>query len=329
MLRRHSKTPISLEIGVSIRQFLSDYDSSSIKTKEAYADNLGAFQVFSNSRGLTVLDEIDAQVLRDYIQYLREYTYMRPRSTVVKHLSVSTIQHRQGVVRTWLRWCVQQGQMQVSPMDLVRAVKGESRARHAFTPEEVKKLVLESGKGVGWLGHRDRAIILLLLGTGCRASELLTLTPQHFEWKSLEGPEHGRRGPENRVLLNGKGAMDRRVKLGERTAPAVREWFKQRPKWQQRDPLSALFWTIRKEPMEYSALLSMTKMLGGYAGVDDCTPHRFRHTFAVDFYRKNKDIMALRTRLGHAKIETTQHYLHSLGVDYGGGDDYMTPDEMY
>ena len=328
MLRRQAKAPVSLDISTSVRQFLSDYDSSSIKTKENYRDNLAAFQGFVAARDLERMDQIDAQTLREYIQYLREYTYIRPRAKEAKPLSVATIQHRQGVVRTWLKWAVMQGQLAESPMDRVRAVKGEVRARHAFSPEEVKKLVVESGKGVGWLGYRDRAIIMLLLGTGCRADELLSLTPGHFEWKMIDGLG-GRRGPENRVLLNGKGSYDRRAKLGDRTAPAVKDYLKDRPKWIPRDSDRPLFWSLRKEPMEYSALISMTKYLGRYAGVEDCTPHRFRHTFAVDFYRSNKDIVALQHRLGHSKIETTMHYLKSLGVEYGGGDEYTSPDELY
>ena len=54
--------------------------------------------------------------------------------------------------------------------------------------------------------------------------------------------------------------------------------------------------------------------------------HRFRHTFASEFYRRHKDLLALRNLLGHTKIEVTERYLRSLGVEYGTTE-YMSPDD--
>lgn len=329
MLRRKASEPVSLELRVSIGQFLSDYESSSIKTKRNYEQNMVAFQRFADGRAIRHLEEIDAQVLRDFLAQQREYTYTRPRSTVIKHLSTATLQQRQGTVRTWLRWAVRQGQIESCPMDLVRPIKGEVRARLPYDLSEARRLVSESGKGNGWFGYRDKAIVLLLLGTGARADELLSLTPRHFEWRNNENTCGGTKGEINRVVLNGKGSRDRRVPVGEKAAAAVRAYIKNRPAWIPTAPSSPLFWTFRQEPMPYSALNAMCKSLGGYADVANCIPHRFRHTFASDFYRTNKDIVALQNRLGHSKIETTMNYLKSLGVDYGYGDEYRSPDELY
>lgn len=329
MLTRRAKERISLDLSISVAQFLSDYDSSSAKTKSNYADNLASFVTFAESRDVTMVGSVSAQLIRDYLGWLKDYRYKRPRSTVEKALSTATIQHRQGVVRTYLRWAVLQKQISESPMERVRPVKGEVRARHAFSRDEAKRLVVESEKGAGWIGYRDQALVLVMLGTGCRANELLSITPGHFGWKSKEGTAGGHRSEMNRVLLNGKGAIDRRASLGDRAAAAVRAYIRHRPKWIPEGADQPFWWTIRKEPMEYSALVSMTKYLGRYADVQDCTPHRFRHTFASEFYRTNKDIMALKNRLGHAKIETTMTYLRALGIDYGYGDDYKSPDDLF
>ena len=49
--------------------------------------------------------------------------------------------------------------------------------------------------------------------------------------------------------------------------------------------------------------------------------HVGRHTFATTFYRNTKDIYALQKLLGHAKIEHTLVYVHTVqGEDLQGFD---------
>ena len=45
------------------------------------------------------------------------------------------------------------------------------------------------------------------------------------------------------------------------------------------------------------------------------THHKWRHTFATNFLKQGGDIESLRLILGHAKLSTTQRYLH-LDTDY-------------
>lgn len=326
MLRRQTPVPVSYELPDLVRSFLQEHDASAVRTKETYAYHLRAFVDWATEQGIATLADIDAQALRDYMSAQFAYTYSRPRSNVVKPLAGDTIMRRQRCVSTFLRWCVRQGYIDASPSDRVKAVRPEQRARTAFTPQEARKLVLEAGKADGWLAQRDRAIVLMLLGTGCRASELLLLTPKHFEWRDPTGTD-GRRGDADRVLLNGKGRKDRRVRLGRNTAQAVREYLKA-SKDRRQGPDGPLWVTYRRESMVYSALNAMLHSLGKYAQVEDVIPHRFRHTFAVEWYKSNRDVMALKNVLGHARVEVTQRYLYSLGVEYGMSDDFVTPDTL-
>lgn len=331
-LRRDTST-VSLELSDTIARFTSEYDGFSVRTKEAYTYHLGVFATWAAANGIRSVVEIHADHLRDYMSAQKAYTYCRPRSTVVRSLSTETLQSRQQSVSTFLKWCKQQRYISDNPAEMVKKFKGEERARIAFTPDEVRRLITESGKAPGWLGYRDKAIVLLLLGTGCRADELLKLRPGSFEWRDTKELYGGRRGDRNLVLLNGKGRKDRRVQLGANAVEAVRLYFKNSEEVRRRtrgatgdDPFLV---TYRFEPMVYSALNAMLKNLGKYSGVAGVIPHRFRHTFAVTDYRANKDILALRNRLGHADVKVTQRYLQSLGVDYGQDDSYVSPDDVY
>ena len=70
----------------------------------------------------------------------------------------------------------------------------------------------------------------------------------------------------------------------------------------------------------------MLKNLGKYANVENVHPHRFRHTYAAEWWTANRDLYALKNLLGHSRLQTTEIYLRSLGLEYGTGPEYKTPD---
>ena len=182
----------------------------------------------------------------------------------------------------------------------------------AFSQDEARRIVRYAAQASGWLGKRDRAIVLLMLGTGARADEVLSVLPNCINW------------PHREIVLHGKGDRDRRMKLGPELYRALREYDAVRPKL----PGNHWWVTQRNTRLAYPAFWAMIKHLGEYAGVEGVHPHRFRHTFATEFTMGNNgNIRATQRRLGHSKIQTTENYLQSLGTDYGLEDWFRTPDE--
>ncbi|MGA3015009.1 MAG: tyrosine-type recombinase/integrase [Bacteroidales bacterium] len=50
------------------------------------------------------------------------------------------------------------------------------------------------------------------------------------------------------------------------------------------------------------------------AGISVFNPHSIRHLYASDYYKKTKDIYALKGLLNHSSISVTENYLKSLNV---------------
>ncbi|OAI38564.1 hypothetical protein AYO38_09470 [bacterium SCGC AG-212-C10] len=282
-----------------ILSFLSEYRyTGSPATFRWYEGQLKGLSVWCRAQGISGLGEITPTGLRLFLGDAAE-----------RGLAETTVVHRFEAARRFLDWCVEQGHLSESPMAKVRRPKAADPAVMGFTVEEARRLVAHSKNSAGWLAKRDTAIVTFLFGTGARADELLHLAEACIDW--------GR----SRVVLHGKGKKDRRVPLGPKVALALQNYLRVRPA----HPAPELWLTQRRTVMNYSTLNAMLKHLGDYAGVEECRPHRFRHTAATELARRTTNILLVKAYLGHSKIQTTERYLRRLGVEYGEAA-YETPD---
>ncbi len=148
---------------------------------------------------------------------------------------------------------------------------------------------------------RDRAIMLTLLDTGIRASELCALTLGDYDRK---------RGQI--IIRHGKGDKTRLVYVGDATRQAIWRYLTTR-----KDATSAapLFATRENTFLDRSALRWMIARAGKRCGVAQAGVHRFRHTFAINFLRNGGNLLALQALLGHERMDTVKLYAKQAEVD--------------
>jgi site-specific recombinase XerD len=157
---------------------------------------------------------------------------------------------------------------------------------------ETVRLMLEMA-GNGEMGIRNRAIILFLLDTGCRAGGICGLRTRDIDLS------------ERRALVTEKGNKTRSVTFTSLTAQAVREWLL------VRKPAPTLFYNITTlEPLTPSGLLQLLRRIARRAGIRDrFNPHSFRHLFAKEYILAGGDLATLSKLLGHRDVSTTvSHY---------------------
>jgi integrase/recombinase XerD len=155
--------------------------------------------------------------------------------------------------------------------------------------------------------RRDKAILLTLVDTGLRASELCALHIADVDMKT--GRTQIRPGEAGKA----KGGKGRVVYMGKSTRRFLWRYLAEREDGD--DPDAPLFLGKFQRPFTRDALRQVIKGLGDKAGIKKCHPHRFRHTFAITYLRSGGDIFTLKSLLGHGSLDMVEHYARIAEVD--------------
>lgn len=148
---------------------------------------------------------------------------------------------------------------------------------------------------------RDKAIILTLVDTGIRASELCDLTIADYDEKRAR-----------LHIRHGKGDKGRFTIMGKRTQKAIWRYLAAQAEPKADAPL---FSTGNGGRMSRSSLLHMIQGCGRRSDIDGANVHRFRHTFAINFLRNGGNVFELQEILGHEDIRTLTAYVRLAEQD--------------
>lgn len=149
-------------------------------------------------------------------------------------------------------------------------------------------------------GARNFAIVMFMLDTGVRISEVAGLKMENLDFKS------------GSTKLMGKGSKERTVCFGQKCARALLRYttaFRPRP---VNSEAQSVFLSLDGFPLTRNALECIVQRLRTASGVSKLHAHLLRHTFAVRFLMAGGDLETLRRLLGHASLEVTQIYLRAL-----------------
>jgi len=231
----------------------------------------------------TPFDSLTVGQLRDFMAGL---THLSNKSLLNVHVGLSSL---------WT-WSVDEGLCQEHLPHRIKPPKPEETVTPIFTAEEIKRL-LKTAEGESHK-ERNRAILLILVDTGIRASEMAGLTV---------GDILG-----NKLRVFGKGSKERQVPLSTRTLKALLDYLAGRGRLPTKAPL---FLTEGGHGMTRHGLFKIISRLGDKANVADTHPHRFRHTFAVNYLRNGGDAISLQELLGHSTLDMVKHYVKLAATD--------------
>lgn len=116
------------------------------------------------------------------------------------------------------------------------------------------------------------------------------------------------------------------IALGTRAAKAIWLYMTKRPDAKPTDPLFA---TKTERFMQRDNLRHTLEIIGKNAGVEGVYPHRFRHTFAIEFLRNGGNIALLKALMGHESLEMVMRYAKIVEQDIGCAPNHSPADNWH
>ena len=149
-------------------------------------------------------------------------------------------------------------------------------------------------------GQRDHALLAFLYNTGARIQEALDVCPQAIRFESPA-----------QVELLGKGRKSRICPLWPETVDVLKALLKRLPRADDEpifvnrygQPLGAAGVRFKLKQYVQAAAQHVPSL-----ATKRVTPHTWRHSVGVQLVAAGVDVTVIRNWLGHARLDTTNHY---------------------
>ena len=251
-------------------------EGKSPKTIPWYTEMIVGFPRFLTGTGRRpVLAEFDISAVREFIIHEQE-----------RGLSPYTVQGKIRALKAFASWLFSENYTPDHVLYNLKMPKAPQNLIEPLTVAEIDQLV-KSQNPLTALGCRNIAILVLLLDTGLRISELCGLRTDdaHIE--------------EGYLKVMGKGAKERVVPIGSLTQKMLWRYIIH---FRLEDSIEAdnyAFLTMDGKPLCPNAVKLLLKRWSKKARVERLHAHLCRHTYATNFLNHNcGDVFRLKQNLG-------------------------------
>ena len=207
-----------------------------------------------------------------------------------------SVNRKLSTLRTFFKWCVQEGFVEANPMVKITGPKTEKRLPTFVREQDISPSKLDPIFPDNEEGQRDQLLFELLYQTGIRLSELIELKKQDFN--------------ACQIKVLGKRNKERIIPLSVNLSSAISNYQKNLLGEQQ---ASMYLFTLNNGDKIYPKLVyrKINYYLGLITSLEKKSPHVLRHTFATHMLNNGAGLETLKDILGHANLSATQVYTHN------------------
>ena len=253
-------------------------------TLDAYKRDVLEFSNFCIDKNYEFLLP-DKYIFREFLSVLSE-----------RQLSRQTVARKVSSLKNFYKFLIRDKIISSLDMSIFKSPK----LKRSFPKSIESNLVAQALESImnnesdHWINLRDRAVLLLLYGSGLRISEALSLKRKdapNGEW----------------LRVKGKGNKYRDVPLLPIICEGVREYIDHCPFDTNGD--EPLFLGKRGGELSPRIIQRRVENLRYELGLPShTTPHALRHAFATHLLSGGADLRAIQQLLGHSSLSTTQRY---------------------
>lgn len=271
---------------------------ASPNTIASYRDTFRLLLAFAKQRLLIApsalaLDHVDAPFVGAFLDHLESQ----------RNNSVRTRNARLAAIHSFFRFIALREPAHSALIQRVLAIPHKRFGRNlvCFLTRPEIDVLLAAPERNSWIGCRDHALMLTMIQTGLRVSELIRLKCEDVCL-----------GPGAHVRCRGKGRKQRATPLTSQTVAVLRSWLK----WRRNSTSEYLFPSRRGSSLSRDAVEALVAKYAATASKlcptladKNVSPHVLRHTTAVQLLEAGNDRAIIALWLGHESVETTQIYL--------------------
>ena len=218
--------------------------------------------------------------------------------------SVSTVKLKLSAIKSFYKFLLQRKLISKDPAHSIVAPKGKKPLPCYVKDKEMDDLLdNEEIYPDGYVGERDRMILLMFYSTGIRASELIGLDIADVDLDMMQ------------LRVVGKRNKERVIPYGDEVGDAIRSYLSSRRYFCSANGAEseALFLNEKtKERISYDKVrLLVNHYLSLVTSQAKKSPHVLRHTFATSMLNHRADLQSVKELLGHEKLSTTEIYTHA------------------
>ena len=258
--------------------------AKSANTVRAYQRALGDFTDWyaSTVQETFAIGDVVAIDVREYQRYLLN-----------RKVSSATVNQHLAALKALFRWARRKGLVASNPTEVVNGVKKSKLAPKWLDKMEERKLL----RAVQRSGNtRDEALITFMLNSGLRVSEVAALTLDDVEVGERKGTV---------TVRSGKGTKSRTVPLNVEARRALQKYLAEREGEAKEWPL---FLGQRGDSLGDNGIRYLVRKYARQAGLEHCSPHTLRHTFAKRLVDAGVSLEKVAALLGHEDLNTTRIY---------------------
>ena len=202
-------------------------------------------------------------------------------------------------IHSFYRFLLYHNYIDSDPSELLAMPKKELHLPDVLTVEEINAMVAQIDMSSNE-GHRNRAIIEMLYGSGLRVSELVDLKLSNMYRQ------------EGYMLIQGKGSKQRLVPISPEAEKWFQYWMEDRAHLDIKPDFKDIAFLNRYgRQLTRAMIFTIIKRLTAAAGIrKTVSPHTLRHSFATHLLQNGADLRIIQQLLGHENITTTEIYTH-------------------
>lgn len=220
--------------------------------------------------------EVDATAIQidDFLGFV---TSIRDYKATTLHRIISSLS-------SFYRYLYAQGVIEANPLAAVDRPRIKEKEIKYLKHNQVMRLI----ESIPEDNSRDRLIIRLIYATGVRVSELCSMDIGDIDFE------------DNTIRVRGKGGKIRVVFVDEDTLEQI-------------DNFSAgrIAGPLFVGQLGHAISPRTVQHIFKNWAPEGITPHKIRHSYASELYRRSKNLRVVQENLGHSSIQTTEIYLHT------------------